>query len=53
MFHDTFGHVPLLTNQAFCDFWRNSVKIALKYIEMFPAGSGGAVVNEAALRKGT
>jgi phenylalanine-4-hydroxylase len=20
MFHDTFGHVPLLTNQSFCDF---------------------------------
>ena len=33
MFHDTFGHVPLLTNQAFCDFLAKLSKIALKYIE--------------------
>ncbi|PLK42259.1 phenylalanine 4-monooxygenase [Emticicia sp. TH156] len=33
MFHDTFGHVPLLTNQAFCDFLAEFSKIALKYIE--------------------
>ncbi|MBA4849714.1 phenylalanine 4-monooxygenase [Emticicia sp. BO119] len=33
MFHDTFGHVPLLTNQAFCDFLAEFSKISLKYIE--------------------
>jgi phenylalanine-4-hydroxylase len=33
MFHDTFGHVPLLTNQAFCDFLAKLSRIALKYIE--------------------
>lgn len=32
MFHDTFGHVPLLTNQAFCDFLAKFSKIALDYI---------------------
>ena len=32
MFHDTFGHVPLLTNQAFCDFLAEFSKISLKYI---------------------
>jgi phenylalanine-4-hydroxylase len=33
MFHDVFGHVPLLTNQALCDFLRNLSNIALKYID--------------------
>lgn len=33
MFHDTFGHVPLLTNQAFCDFLAKFSKIALDYID--------------------
>lgn len=33
MFHDTFGHVPLLTNQAFCNFLAEFSKISLKYIE--------------------
>jgi phenylalanine-4-hydroxylase len=33
MFHDTFGHVPLLTNQAFCDFLAKLSRIALKYID--------------------
>ncbi|WP_337044421.1 phenylalanine 4-monooxygenase [Emticicia sp. 17c] len=33
MFHDTFGHVPLLTNHAFCDFLAEFSKISLKYIE--------------------
>lgn len=33
MFHDTFGHVPLLTNQHFCDFLGDFSKISLKYIE--------------------
>lgn len=33
MFHDTFGHVPLLTNKAFCDFLAEFSKISLKYID--------------------
>jgi phenylalanine-4-hydroxylase len=33
MFHDTFGHVPLLTNQSFCDFLAEFSTISLKYIE--------------------
>ncbi len=33
MFHDTFGHVPLLTNQAFCNFLADFSKIALTYID--------------------
>lgn len=33
MFHDTFGHVPLLTNQAFCDFLAHLSKIALPHLE--------------------
>lgn len=33
MFHDVFGHVPLLSNQALCDFLVNLSKIALKYID--------------------
>ena len=33
MFHDVFGHVPLLTNQPFADFLQQLSKIALKYIE--------------------
>lgn len=32
MFHDTFGHVPLLTNQNFCNFLAEFSKISLKYI---------------------
>ncbi len=32
MFHDTFGHVPLLTNQSFCDFLAEFSTISLKYI---------------------
>ena len=32
MFHDTFGHVPLLTNQAFCNFLAEFSKISLRYI---------------------
>lgn len=30
MFHDVFGHVPLLTNQAYCDFFEGISKIALR-----------------------
>lgn len=33
MFHDVYGHVPLLTNQHFCDFLSGLSKIALKHIE--------------------
>ena len=33
MFHDTFGHVPMLSNQAFCDFLEALSQIALHYIE--------------------
>ena len=32
MFHDVFGHVPLLTNQHFCNFLEGLSKIALKHI---------------------
>ena len=33
MFHDVFGHVPLLTNQPFVDFLQQLSKIALKHID--------------------
>ncbi len=33
MFHDTFGHVPLLSNQAFCDFMADLSKVALRFID--------------------
>lgn len=33
MFHDIYGHVPLLTNQPFCDFLSGLAGIALKHIE--------------------
>ena len=33
MFHDTFGHVPLLINQSFCDFLAEFSTISLKYID--------------------
>lgn len=33
MFHDVFGHVPLLTNQPLCDFLEDLSRIALKYID--------------------
>ena len=32
MFHDVFGHVPLLTNQPFVDFLQALSEIALRYI---------------------
>ena len=32
MFHDVFGHVPLLTNPVFCDFFHGLSRIALKFI---------------------
>ncbi|AQG78033.1 phenylalanine-4-hydroxylase [Spirosoma montaniterrae] len=33
MFHDTFGHVPVLTNQHFCDFLQELSRIALGHVE--------------------
>jgi phenylalanine-4-hydroxylase len=33
MFHDVFGHVPLLTNHNFCGFLEGLSKIALKVID--------------------
>ena len=33
MFHDVFGHVPLLSNQAYVDFFKGISDIALKYAD--------------------
>ncbi|MDQ3047242.1 MAG: phenylalanine 4-monooxygenase [Bacteroidota bacterium] len=33
MFHDVFGHVPLLSNQKYVDFFKGISDIALKYID--------------------
>jgi len=33
MFHDVFGHVPLLTNSDFCDFLSGLSKVALRFIK--------------------
>ena len=33
MFHDTFGHVPVLSNQAFCDFLAALSRIALRFVD--------------------
>ena len=33
MFHDVFGHVPLLSNKAYVDFFKGISDIALKYID--------------------
>jgi len=33
MFHDVFGHLPLLTNHDFCNFLQEFSKISLKHIE--------------------
>ena len=35
MFHDSFGHMPLLTNQAFCDFYQTLGVLGVKY-KMYP-----------------
>jgi phenylalanine-4-hydroxylase len=32
MFHDAFGHIPLLTNPTFCDFYRELGKAGVKHI---------------------
>lgn len=33
MFHDVFGHVPLLSNQAYTDFFTGISKLALEHID--------------------
>lgn len=33
MFHDAFGHMPLLTNDVFCSFFNIIGKLGLKYID--------------------
>ncbi|MDW8286540.1 MAG: phenylalanine 4-monooxygenase [Flammeovirgaceae bacterium] len=33
MFHDVFGHIPLLSDTDFCNFLKGFSEIALKYIE--------------------
>lgn len=33
MFHDVFGHTPLLSNQRYVDFFKGISDIALKYID--------------------
>jgi phenylalanine-4-hydroxylase len=33
MFHDVFGHVPLLTNQPLCNFLEDLSRIALRFVE--------------------
>lgn len=33
MFHDVFGHVPLLTDKNFCDFFEEVGKLGVKYID--------------------
>lgn len=33
MFHDVFGHVPLLTNKNFCDFFEAIGKLGVKHID--------------------
>lgn len=33
MFHDIFGHVPLLSNQSVCNFLEELARIALKFVE--------------------
>lgn len=33
MFHDVFGHIPLLVNEAYANFIRNFSKLAIKWID--------------------
>jgi phenylalanine-4-hydroxylase len=33
MFHDTFGHIPMLTNHDFCDFLKGLSAIALRFLD--------------------
>jgi len=34
MFHDVFGHVPLLVNSAYAEFMQNFGKLAMKWIDI-------------------
>ena len=36
MFHDTFGHIPLLTNPEFCSFLADFSAISLRYLAIEP-----------------
>lgn len=33
MFHDVFAHTPLLSNQAYCDFFKSMGDLAMKHIQ--------------------
>ncbi|MEO6302786.1 MAG: phenylalanine 4-monooxygenase [Bacteroidia bacterium] len=33
MFHDVFGHTPLLSNKSYCSFFEAMGKLAIKYID--------------------
>lgn len=33
MFHDVFGHIPLLSNKAYCDFFHGIGEIAMEHID--------------------
>ncbi len=33
MFHDVFGHVPLLSNSTFCSFFKGLADIGMKFID--------------------
>jgi len=33
MFHDVFGHVPLLSNKSYCDFFKGISNLALEHID--------------------
>lgn len=33
MFHDAFGHMPLLTNSIFCDFFKKMGDLGVKYMD--------------------
>jgi len=33
MFHDTFGHIPMLTNHDFCGFLKGLSEIALRFLD--------------------
>ena len=33
MFHDVFGHIPLLSNPAYCDFFLGLSKLAMEHID--------------------
>ena len=37
MFHDVFGHVPLLSNHAYCNFFKGISEIALDYLDNLKA----------------